>query len=106
MSHAGLWYKAYVTYKNKSTVEEHFQDKWSVFYLKDLCRVTLTNVTRQEIDERNRNSLKLTGLPFSMTAYDLNELLVKVDAKTCFIPRTKTSMKERDHQEIFSGVIY
>ena len=24
-----------------------------------------------------------------MTAYDLNELLKKVDAKTCFIPRTK-----------------
>ena len=28
---SGLWYKAYVTYENKSTVEEHFQDKWSVF---------------------------------------------------------------------------
>ena len=24
-----------------------------------------------------------------MTAYDLNELLTKVDTKTCFIPRTK-----------------
>ena len=24
---SGLWYKAYVTYENKSTVEEHFQDK-------------------------------------------------------------------------------
>ncbi len=86
---SGLWYKAYVTYENKSTVEEHFQDKWSIFYLKDLCRVAPANVTRQEIDERNRNSLKLTGLPFGTTAYDINELLEKVDAKTCFIPRTK-----------------
>ena len=55
----------------------------------DLCRVAPANVTRQEIDKRNRNSLKLTGLPFSTTAYDLNELLKKVDAKTCFILRTK-----------------
>ena len=86
---SGLWYKAYVTYENKSTVEEHFQNKWSIFYLKDLCRVAPANVTRQEIDERNRNTLKLTGLPFGTTAYDLNELLVKVNAKTCFIPRTK-----------------
>ena len=86
---SGLWYKAYVTYENKSTVEKYFQDKWSVFYLKDLCRVVPVNVTRQEIEEKNRNSLKLTGLPFSTTAYDLNELLTKVDAKTCFIPRTK-----------------
>jgi len=86
---SGLWYKAYVTYENKSTVEKYFQDKWSVFYLKDLCRVVPVNVTRQEIEEKNRNSLKLTGLPFSTTAYDLNELHTKVDAKTCFIPRTK-----------------
>src|SRR5256886_12558247 len=52
------------SYENKSTVEEHFQNIWSIFYLKDLCRVAPANVTRQDIDERNRNTLKLTGLPF------------------------------------------
>jgi len=51
---SGLWYKAYVTYENKSTVEEHFQDKWSIFYIKNLCRVAPANVTRQEIDERTQ----------------------------------------------------
>ena len=86
---SGLWYKAYVTYEDKSTIDVHFQDKWSIFYLKDLCRVAPANATRQDIEERNKNSLKLTGLPFGTTAYDLKELLEKVEAKTCFIPRTR-----------------
>ena len=46
---SGLWYKAYVTYENKLTVKDHFQNKWSIFYFKDLCRVAPTNVTKQDI---------------------------------------------------------
>ena len=44
---------------------------------------------RQEIEERNKNTLKLTDLPFGTTAYDLRQLLDKVNGKTCFIPRTR-----------------
>ena len=86
---SGMWYKAYVTYDNKSTVENQFKDKWSVFYLKDLCRVAPATVAKQEIEERNRNTLKLAGLPFGTTAYDLRKVLHKTGAKTCFIPRTR-----------------
>ena len=84
-----MWYKAYVTYEDKATVEDKFQDTWSIFYLKDLCRVAPANFTRQEIEERNRNTVKLTDLPFGTTAYDIKSLLDKVKAKTCFIPRTR-----------------
>lgn len=86
---SGLWYKAYVTYKDKTTVEDHFKNMWSIFYLKDLCRCAPASITRQEIEERNKNTLKLTDLPFGTTAYDLQELLDKVKGKTCFIPRTR-----------------
>ena len=86
---SGMWYKAYVTYEDKATVENKFQDTWSIFYLKDLCRVAPANFTRQEIEERNRNTVKLTDLPFGTTAYDIKSLLDKVNAKTCFIPRTR-----------------
>jgi len=88
---SGLWYKAYVTYKNKQIVENEFKSKqiWRLFYLKDLCRVAPATVTKTEIDARNEFTLKLTNLPFGTTAYDLKELLKKVDAKTCFIPRTR-----------------
>jgi RNA recognition motif-containing protein len=86
---SGMWYKAYVTYDNKATVDSQFKNRWSLFYLKDLCRVAPATATRQEIEERNRNTLKLAGLPFGTTAYDLSEVLKKVDAKTCFIPRTR-----------------
>ena len=86
---SGMWYKAYVTYDNKSTVDSQFKDRWSLFYLKDLCRVAPVTATRQEIEERNRNTLKLAGLPFGTTAYDLSKVLKKVEAKTCFIPRTR-----------------
>jgi hypothetical protein len=86
---SGMWYKAYVTYEEKATVEDKFHDIWSIFYLKDFCRVAPANFTRQEIDERNKNTVKLTDLPFGTTAYDIRSLLDKVKAKTCFIPRTR-----------------
>jgi hypothetical protein len=44
--------------------------------------------TKQQVDERNEFSAKLANLPFGITAYDLRELLVSVNAQTCFIPRT------------------
>ena len=88
---SGLWYKAYVTYETKEIVETNFINKktWSIFYLKDLCRVAPANIEREEIDERNKNTLKLTDLPFGTTAYDLRPLLERTNAKTCFIPRTR-----------------
>ena len=63
--------------------------RWSMFYLKDLCKIAPATVTREEIDQRNKNTLKLTGLPFGTTAYDLKPILEQTKAKTCFIPRTR-----------------
>ena len=46
--------------------------------------------THDEIDERNSRTAKLTGLPFGTTPIDLKEILKRFNAKTCFIPRTRS----------------
>ena len=45
--------------------------------------------TKEDIDKRNQYVAKLANLPFGITAYDLRELIEKINAKTCFIPRTR-----------------
>ena len=84
----GPWVTAHVTFKEESAIVK-LKDTWSIPYLKDLCRLAPANVTREEIEQRNTHTLKLSNLPFGITAYDLKELLTKVNAKTCFIPRTR-----------------
>lgn len=52
-----LQYKAYVIYKNKKVVEEQFTTRWSIFYLKDCCRVASANVIREKIKKGVRIQL-------------------------------------------------
>ena len=44
---------------------------------------------KSNINERNQYTLKLCNIPFGITAFDLRELLQKVNAQTCFMPRTR-----------------
>ena len=85
---SGPWITSHVTFENKTAVEK-LKDTWSMNYLKDLCKIAPANYTKEDFDNRNQYTLKLTELPFGITAYNLRELLFKVQAKTCFIPCTK-----------------
>ncbi|CAJ0626280.1 6492_t:CDS:2, partial [Entrophospora sp. SA101] len=84
----GTWYKAQITFKDKESMSK-LGDKWSIMYLKDSCRIAPLDVTKEEIDERNSRTLKLTNLPYGTTAYDLHDIMLAVKAKTCFITRTR-----------------
>ena len=86
----------------------------SINYLKDLCRIAPANVSKEEIDRRNKFTAKLANLPFGITAVDLKELLVTIKARTCFIPRTRdkysrlryayiTFKNEEDYENATSG---
>lgn len=86
---AGPWYRADVTFTDAEGIERKL-DCWSIQYKKDLCRVAPAYFTREHIEARNANTVKLTNLPFGTTPIDLKEILIKVSAKTCFIPRTRS----------------
>ena len=85
---AGPWYRADVTFAASEKIESNL-DCWAIQYKKDFCRIAPAYYTRENIEERNQFTVKLTNLPFGMTPVDLKEILKQVKAKTCFIPRTR-----------------
>ena len=79
---------AHVTFEKIEAMEK-FNNQWSIIYLKDFCRIAPATMKREELETRNRFTLKLAGLPFGITAYDLSEYLNGIRAKICYIPRTR-----------------
>src|SRR5205085_210659 len=79
----------YDTFVDDRGIQENL-DLWSIQYKKDLCRIVPAYFSRDEIEERNSRTAKLTGLPFGTTPIDLKEILKQFNAKTCFIPRTRS----------------
>jgi RNA recognition motif-containing protein len=84
----GPWIKAHVTFKDPKAID-NFNDIWSIPYLKDFCRIAPATITGEEIEMRNRFTLKLANLPFGITAFDLKQVIEETKAKICFIPRTR-----------------
>lgn len=91
---AGPWYRADVTFKDADRINEN-KDLWSIQYKKDLCRIAPASFSKDDIDERNQYTAKLTNLPYGTTPIDLKDILQQVKAKTCFIPRTRSRYNRR-----------
>ena len=81
--------QADIIFNNKDAITNHL-DIWSIQYKKDFCRVAPASFNKEQIDQRNMYTAKLTNLPFGTTAIDLKEILQQVNAKSCFMPRTQS----------------
>ena len=84
----GPWIKAHVTFKDPKAID-NFNNIWSIPYLKDFCRIAPATISGEEIEMRNRFTLKLANLPFGITAFDLKQVIEETNAKICFIPCTR-----------------
>ena len=84
----GPWSVANVTLKDAQGVE-NLKDIWSIPYLKDLCRIAPASFKKEDIEKRNEHELKLSNLPFGITAYDLKDVIIQSNAKIVFIPRSR-----------------
>ena len=87
MTTLGLWQRAYVVYKESSTINQLKTDVWSINILDFSVRVHPLNLSKDEFDEREAYALKLTGLPFGTTQHDLQHIIQDTNAKTCYIPK-------------------
>jgi len=45
-------------------------------------------LTKEEVNNRNNNRIKLTNLPFGTSARDLTDITRAINAKACYIPRS------------------
>ena len=73
-----------------------FNNQWSLVYLKDLCRIEPANIIKEERERRMMHTLKLSNLPFAITAYDLKEVIEQTKAKTCVLPCTRVIIQDND----------
>src|ERR1043165_75643 len=84
----GPYMKATVLFERKEAVES-LRNTWSINYLKNLVRIEPAQMSNEEREIREAYVMKLTNLPFGVTAYDLKTLIEAVKAKTCLLPRTR-----------------
>ncbi|CAJ0649244.1 7674_t:CDS:2 [Entrophospora sp. SA101] len=58
--------------------------------MKENLRITHMNSSNETLNERKEFTLKLSGLPYGTTYYDIIDIVKAVKGKSCFIPRTRT----------------
>jgi hypothetical protein len=61
---------------------------WSILLGTDRIRILPIINQHKVLTERDTYSAKLVNLPWGTTAFELNDLLLQIKGKTCFIPRS------------------
>ena len=84
----GGWQSAHINFDDK---EENLDinNIWSIMIKKDSCRIIPRNKYQENKETRSKFCAKLTNLPTGCTAFELEPILQEINAKSCFIPRTR-----------------
>ncbi|CAB5361707.1 unnamed protein product [Rhizophagus irregularis] len=82
---AGLYQVAFITYKDATSID-YFKEQWSYHINKDIVRVLPLLLSKEEREQRKQFSLRLSGLHYQTSGYDLKEVMTQCKGKTCFIP--------------------
>ena len=82
---AGLYQVAFITYKDADSIS-YFKEQWSYHINKDIVRVLPLLLSKEERERRKQFSLRLSGLHYQTSGYDLKEVMTQCKGKTCFIP--------------------
>src|SRR6266508_2425249 len=93
MTTTGMWQRAYVVYKDAFTISQLKSDVWSLDIIDFSVRVHPLNLSKEDYEDREAYSLKLTSLPFSTTQNDLRQIIEDTQAKSCYIPRNNHTYK-------------
>ncbi|CAB5388465.1 unnamed protein product [Rhizophagus irregularis] len=82
---AGLYQVAFIMYKDANSID-YFNEQWSYHINKDIVRVLPLLLNKKEREKRKQFSLRLSGLHYQTSGYDLKEVMTQCKGKTCFIP--------------------
>src|SRR4051794_1936857 len=92
-----LYYVVHVTFEQPGT-RDKLQDLWALSLNKHSYRFVPADITNEQYLDRQRFCAKLTNLSHGITAFDLEEVLKDVKAKTCFIPKKRDGVSyQREH---------
>ena len=93
----GAWQQGFVVYKKGTDLQRLHQDLWSLPIMDFRVRLYPLNLTEEEKDEREAYCLKLTGLPVGTTHLDMNDIIDKTKAKSCFIPKSRDTYRNLNY---------
>ncbi|CAB4403381.1 unnamed protein product [Rhizophagus irregularis] len=82
---AGFYQVAFITYKEASSID-YFKEQWSYHISKDIVRVLPLLLSKEEREKRKQFSLRLSGLHYQTSGYDLKDVMTQCKGMTCFIP--------------------
>lgn len=83
----GAFQQAFITYDKDEKLNQFYEEQWSEFLLRESVRVLPLNLTDEQRQLRREFCCKLSGLPPKFKPKDAHQLLKKIKAKTCFVPR-------------------
>jgi hypothetical protein len=86
---SGPWRIADVELKEELD-ESIILNQWAIRIQKDDIKMLPYTLTKEQIQTREKFTMKLTNLPFGTTAYDLEDISKATNAKMLIIPRTNT----------------
>ncbi len=75
MTTTRMWQRAYVVYQNAFTISQLKSDVWSLDIMDFSVRVYPLNLSKEDYEDHEAYSLKLTGLPFGMIQHDLRQII-------------------------------
>ncbi|GBC01807.1 hypothetical protein RclHR1_04340004 [Rhizophagus clarus] len=82
---AGFYQIAYITYKSHEALT-YFETNWGYHVGKDTVKVLPLSLNQDDHALCKQFPLKLSGLAYNTSGYDLEPVLLKCKAKSCFIP--------------------
>jgi hypothetical protein len=89
----GLYQTVYITYQNAKSISCFYDQQWAAHVNKNTVRVIPLLLNNEKRELRKKFSLKLAGLPYNTTGKDLEDIVVKVGGKDCFILKNPKNYK-------------
>jgi hypothetical protein len=89
----GLYQTVYITYQKVESIGCFYNQQWAAHVNENTGRVIPLLLNNKKRELRKKFSLKLAGLPYNTTGKDLEDIVLKVGGKDCFIPKNPKNYK-------------
>ncbi|GET50146.1 hypothetical protein GLOIN_2v1493636 [Rhizophagus irregularis DAOM 181602=DAOM 197198] len=96
-----LYIQAFITYKKEESLQKFYKGIWSEWIGKHQVLIVPKILSEDEIEKRSMYTVKLTGLPWNSTAYDIHEALEVNNPKYIFIPRNPNNNKPLNYAIVY-----
>jgi hypothetical protein len=97
MKTKGLYQTAYITFKDRESVNSFHDNIWSECILGEAVRIMPLKIDFNKRQQRNQHVLKLAGFYHNFNIIDLQEILNSIKAKAIFAPRKINGYKKHNY---------